>query len=134
MNKWKHFLVFSLIATGLVFFAHLIGRDANLGDKLMQILDVIAILEVPILITILILTYNNKERLSVSYKILFLLGIELVFLMSSIIINVINPFGRRIYLEDIYKGAFTGVILYGVLFILSLPIAIFLDSKLDTKE
>lgn len=54
MNKLKHFLIFAIISFLLVFLQNFIGRNTNPGDKLLQILNIIAVVEIPLLITIMI--------------------------------------------------------------------------------
>jgi len=134
MNKWKHFFIFSSISVLLIIIQNLIGRNANPGDVMMQVLNIVAIVEIPLIMIILIRTYKNKERLSFKHKFFFLLGIVIVMLVFTIIINTINPFGRRIFIEDIKSGIVTTLIYSVIMLIICLPVIGFVKSKLLTKD
>ena len=102
MNKWKHFLIFSVILLFLIFIEYYFGRYASPGDIGMRILNIIAFLQIPLILVLLIRTYKSKERLKFRGKFLFLVGLELVMPGFTILINIINPFGRKIFLEEIW--------------------------------
>ena len=102
MNKWKHFLIFSVILLFLIFIEYYFGRYASPGDIGMRILNIIAFLQIPLILVLLIRTYKSKERLKFREKFLFLVGLELVMLGFTILINIINPFGRKIFIEEIW--------------------------------
>ena len=52
MNKWKHFLIFSVILLFLIFIENYFGRYASPGDIGMRILNIIAFLQIPLILVL----------------------------------------------------------------------------------
>ncbi len=133
-NKWKHFIIFSIISILLVIVANFIGQNSSPGDVSMTLLNLFAIIEIPILIIILIRSYKGRKLLTFWQKTTFLIGIVLVLFITTIIINWINPFDRNIDEQELYQGIIRTLIFSGIMVILCLPIVGFVKSKTFTNK
>tara|TARA_B100000780_G_C21120607_1_gene453844 strand:+ start:863 stop:1318 length:456 start_codon:yes stop_codon:yes gene_type:complete len=128
-NKWKHFSIFSMVTTLLVIIVNVVGQNSSPGDLSMNLLNLFAVIEIPVLIIILIKTYKGQELLTFWEKLTFLLGILAVSFISTLIINWINPFDRNIDEQEFFQGTRRALIFSGLMIILCLPIIGFVKSK-----
>ena len=95
----------------------------------MNWLNVWSLIEIPLLIIILIRTYKSDTILRFWQKIMFLIGIEFVLIISILTINLINPFNRRIDSIDLAVGIIRTGKIYGIIFIICIPLTFFVKSK-----
>lgn len=132
-RKWKHFLIYAIICFALIFLSNVIGQNASPGDIVMKGLNIFAVVKIPLLLILLIRTYKAKLVLTFWEKFFFLVGLIVMLLLSTILVNWINPFGRSISLKDMREGIIWASTVYGVTLIFCLPIVGFLKSKTLTK-
>ncbi len=126
---WKHFFVFAAVSILLVLLANIVGQNASPGETTMKLLNRWAFIQVPLLLIVLIRSFKAKQLLTFLQKVNFLIGIELVLFLSTLVLNWINPFDRNISQQDLIDGMLLSLAFYGIMLLLCLPIAGFLKSR-----
>lgn len=119
-NTRNHLLLFAGIQFLISITFQIVGYKTNTGDTAMAIINILGFLQIPFMFYLMIKTFKGGH-LSKIKKSFFLIYLITVNLFCSITINLINPFGRNIKMEDIQFGIYGLLISSLISFIISVP-------------
>ncbi|MBI1289168.1 MAG: hypothetical protein GC178_16500 [Flavobacteriales bacterium] len=140
IEDWKingvksHLIVFASLCI-LIPLVHVLAvGNAPRKSVVLTLSILVGILEIPVLLALFIKTFHGRLPLTVNDKLLVLVGLTIVLLVSTFLVNWINIFDRGFEENELYESILTTFYVYLIVMVFCLPLVFFLNSRTSRED